>query len=115
MAEKWSLESLTIGPLSHTMDYTFLHNAFHNFPNVPRLKEFTIICHYPNTRTFDIHCWAYFRTLISRADIFPRFLQVDICPVIQSSSSSQKQEQALKGLFSSLRMRQHVTLWGERE
>ena len=75
------MESLTIGPLTRKTGYTFWHMAFHDFPPGPRLKrlnDVTIIYRYPNASAFVMRSWDYFDTFLSRMDIFPRSMRVDI-------------------------------------
>ena len=75
------MESLTIGPLTRKTDYAFWHKAFHDFPTGPRLKrlnEVTIIYRYPHAGMFAIGSQDYFDAFLSRMDIFPRSMRVDI-------------------------------------
>ena len=75
------MESLTIGPLTRKTGYTFWHKAFHDFPPGPRLKclnDVTIIYRYPNASAFVMRSWDYFDTFLSRMDIFPRSMRVNI-------------------------------------
>ncbi|KAF9648002.1 hypothetical protein BDM02DRAFT_3187530 [Thelephora ganbajun] len=115
IAYKWSLESLTIGPMSHTTNYAFWQDAFQNFPNVPHLKEFIVIYYYPNANAFDMSCWVYFGTLLCRGDIFPRFMDVDIRTTIRSLSLSDSRQRYLIETLWPLMMRRHVTFWGRCE
>ena len=109
MAEKWTLESLTIGPQTHTTNYSFWHDAFQNFPASPHMRELAIVYHYRNARAFDRSCWVYFSGLFSRADIIRGSMQVDIYATIRSSSISYEQRQALYGALYSLRNCHSVT------
>jgi len=115
VAKKWSLESFTIGPLSHTTNYAFWQDAFQSLPNAPHLKEFTIIYHYPNIKAFDISGWVYFVGLFSRTDIFPPYMRVDIRVTIRSFPLRSKQDQALGNTLYPLKTRRRVTSWGRRE
>ena len=81
MGEKWRLESLTIGPLTRKTGHAFWYKAFHDFPTGPRLKslnDVTIIYRYTHAGAFVMSSCDYFDTFLSRMDIFPRSMRVDI-------------------------------------
>lgn len=121
MAKKWSLESFTIGPMTDPRNRTFWHDAFHNFPTVPRSNEVAIILHYyPSNNSLDGNCWAYFDTLFSRRDIFPSSMEVDICATARPQSTftpvpPKRQQRTFYQSLSLLRQRRRVTFWGTRE
>jgi len=103
--------------MSHTTNRPFWEDALQDFLAVPRLKEFTIIYHYPRASTFDLNCWIYFNALFCRADIFPHFMQVDLRITIRSSKLGRKHEEQ-DDLYMAFPPftdhRQNVTLWGHR-
>src|SRR5258708_3045849 len=115
MATRWSLESLTVGPLSCRTDADFWHDAFRNFPAVPRLKEVTIIYYYQNTNTFDMGCWAYFNTHFCRKDLFLQSMGVEIQVTIRSERLNYRQGWDLAATLSPLRRCRLVTFWGRSE
>jgi hypothetical protein len=115
MTEKWSPESLTIGPLSRTTDRFFWHDAFQNFQAVPHLKELTIVYDYPNAEAFDLSCWAYFNSLFCQTDIFPPSMWIDVRASIRSLPLSSKRRQALQETLSLPRIRRRLLFWGRRE
>ena len=112
MATRWSLESLTVGPLSCETDADFWHDAFRDFPTVPRLKEVTIIYYYQNIDSFDLRCWAYFNTHFCRKDLFPQSMRVEIQVTIESARLGSWQESDLALTLLPLRRCQLVTFWG---
>lgn len=118
MGEKWHLESLTIGPLTHKTDRSFWHDAFHDFPEVlhlRNLKDVTIVCRYSDPSAFSMGGWTYFNTFLRRGDIFRRSMQVDIEIEIGSTSPRLNLLRALYDELSSLRQHRRVTFNGVRE
>lgn len=115
MAEKWSLESLTIGPLCHKTDHAFWDNAFRNFPTVRHLKELTITYYYPGSGTFDMSCWVFLNSFFCRADIFPHTMRVDVRATIRSSLRSREWQRALTETLYPLTRYRQVTFWGRSE
>ena len=119
MGEKWCLESLTIGPLTHKTDYAFWHNAFHDLPtgtNLKHLNDVTIIYSYPNDGLFVMSSWRYFDEFFSRMDIFPQSMQVDIWMNVGSISPTiHCLPRFFRRRLSSLRRCQLLTFNGTRE
>jgi hypothetical protein len=116
VGEKWRLESLTIGPLTRKTDYNFWHKAFHDFPAGPRLNrlnDLTIIYRYPNGSAFVMRSWDYFDALLSRTDIFPQSMRVDI--KIMDAISTRTLVNALGRRLRLLRQCRAVTFDGKRE
>lgn len=112
MVNKWSLETLAIGPLTCRTDTAFWRDAFRDFPNVPNLKEVTIIYYYPNADVFDLRCWRYFNDHFCRSDLFPRRLQVEIQATIRSTRLDDQQSMDLREALQQLRVCRDVTFWG---
>ena len=116
MRETWSLDSLTIGPLSHKTGRTLWHDGFRDFPALPQLKEFTIVYYFPNDGVLDATCWYSFNSFLGREDIFPRSMHVDIRITVGSAPLSPPRKRTMFWtLFSSLSKYKLVKFCGSCE
>lgn len=112
---KWTLESLTIGPLLHRTDHAFWNDAFQNFPAVPHLKELTIIYCCKHDYVFDMGPWPYFNAFFCRVALFPQYMHVDLQVTINSAPLNFIQGAQLATVLLQLRSCQRVTFWGRRK
>lgn len=111
LSNKWTLESLTIGPQVHETNTKFWEESFKDFPPLPGVDNVTIICNYPSAKSFNTDCWKYFDHLLTRCDLFPALESVDI----QSSFGSQQlSPRRWSDITASLRGISRRGLWPRR-